>query len=71
MKVQIYTLPNCGLCKMIKQKMTEANIAFEEHNFEEIAAELYIDRAPVLKIGENIYITSPTEMVSWINEQVR
>ena len=70
MQFILYTLPTCGICHMIKTKLKEKNINYEEQNFEEIASYLQTDQAPVLKIIYNNdvkFITSPSEMVQLIN----
>ena len=73
MQFTLYTLPTCGICHMIKTKLQEKNIQYEERNFEEIASYLQTDQAPALKIVHNNdvkFITSPTEMVQLINNYV-
>ena len=67
--IKIYTIPICGICKMVKKKMSEKNIPFEEYNLEDYAEELDIYSAPVLQIDENTLLTSPIEINNWINEQ--
>lgn len=69
MKIILYTLPTCGICHMIKTKLNDKNIKYEEHDLIEIADSLNIDHAPVLQINNNI-ITSPSEMVKFINNYV-
>ena len=81
MKVILYTLPSCPICKMIKTKLNGKNIPFIEEEFDKIAELLHTDRAPVLEIDEDLDLTkkvieanvtwlrSPTEMVAWINSQ--
>lgn len=73
MKFTLYTLPSCGICHMIKTKLAQKNIQYEEKNFEEIANYLQIDHAPVLKIAHEDrvdFITSPGEMAKLINNYV-
>ena len=70
--VKLYTLPTCGICHMIKTKMNEKGIKFEEHDMNEIA-DMGIDRTPVLYIkreNEEEYIMSPTKMIEWISKGV-
>lgn len=69
MKVKIYTMPMCGICKMVKKKMMDKNIEFEEYNLEDYTKELNIETAPVLQIDEETYLTSPLSINAWINEQ--
>ena len=70
MQFILYTLPTCGICHMIKTKLEEKNIPYEEKDFEEIASYLQTDQAPALKITHDNdvkFITSPSEMVQLIN----
>lgn len=80
MIVNLYTLPHCGICHMIKLKMQDKNIPFNECDFNEIANKLNVDRAPVLEVISNVniqenpmhvnadYILYPTNIVNWINQ---
>lgn len=70
MTFTLYTLPTCGICRMIKTKLEQKNINYEEKPLEEIADYLNVDHAPVLKISheEQVeFITSPGEMAKLIN----
>ncbi len=69
---EIYTLPKCPICEMIKTKLTMKEIPFIERSFEELPNFLATDRAPVLAIdnadtpGYPKYLLSPTEINEWI-----
>ena len=69
---EIYTLPSCPICEMVKKKLAAKAIPFVERQFEELPKELVTDRAPVLAIddakhpGYPIYLLSPTEINKWI-----
>ena len=69
---EIYTLPTCPICEMVKKKLIAKEIPFVERNFEELPKELETDRAPVLAVddgrhpGYPIYLLSPTEINEWI-----
>ena len=69
---EIYTLPTCPICEMIKKKLEQKNIPFVERPFEELPNILETDRAPVLAVddgahpGYPIYLLSPTEINEWI-----
>ena len=67
--VKIYTTPTCGICRVMKKKMKDKNIPFEEYNLEEYANKLNIFTSPVLQIDEKTYLTSPVEINKWINTQ--
>ena len=73
MTVQLYTLPTCGICHIMKVKMQQKNINFIEKNFEEIMNIIHTDRAPALEIindnGETVIYNSPSQIVDWINQQ--
>lgn len=63
--VEIYTLPTCPICEMVKRKLNAKNIPFAERPFEELPESLDTDRAPVL-YNEDIYLLSPMEINEWI-----
>lgn len=60
--VKIYTLPSCGICHMVKTKMQQKNIPFEEKDLTED-----MERAPVVVTPDGLVMTSPSEIVQWIN----
>lgn len=68
MAIILYTLPNCGICNMVKTKLIQKNISFEEQPFEKIASIINSNQAPALQVEDNIY-NSPSAIVKWINEQ--
>ena len=53
MKVILYTLPNCGICHMVKTKLQQKQISFEEDSFENIANIIHSDHAPALKVEKD------------------
>lgn len=70
--VTLYTLPSCGICNMIKTKLQNKGIQFEERDFKEAAESMGLDHAPLLRIisdSETQYIMSPSKMVDWIKMQ--
>lgn len=66
--ITLYSLPSCGICHMVKTKLQQKQIQFEEKNFAEIAEIIHSDHAPALE-AEGIFYNSPTEIVAWINKQ--
>ena len=67
--ITLYTLPNCGICKMIKTKLNQKSIPFIEKDFDEIAEKIDSEYAPVLEIQEQeLILNSPTSIVDWINK---
>ena len=76
MSVILYTLPSCGICKMIKTKLQAANIDYTEKDLTNYAEELRTDHAPVLETTQEtehgteiIRFFQPTDMIEWINLQ--
>lgn len=70
--ITLYTLPNCGICHMVKTKLKGKNIIFEEKDFSLIAATINSDHAPALayeKDGQTEILNSPGAIVNWINKQ--
>lgn len=82
MHIVLYTLSTCPICEMIKKKMKQKDIYYEELDFSLLPESLNTDRAPIMaivndidfnKIKDNIipidakFILSPTEMVEIIN----
>ena len=67
--VKLYTLSTCPICEMIKKKLKDKKIIYEERPFEEGEGTIFhTDRAPILVVDETIY-DGPATMVSWINSQ--
>lgn len=73
--VELYTLPTCPICEMIKKKLQDKKIEYKEIPFEE--GGFSTDRAPVMRIYDNtadvsrpdiLNLDSPSDMVMWINE---
>ena len=64
---ELYTLPMCPICEMIKKKLAAKNIPYEEKDFGLLTVRIGTDRAPVLYNGER-WLMSPTEINEWIKE---
>ena len=67
--VELYTLPTCGICNMIKTKLNQKNIPYEEKDFSIFAEKYNTDRAPAMIVDGLEPMTSPSSMVNWINAQ--
>lgn len=68
--VKLYTLPVCGICKVIKSKLVKKNIPFEEiQDLADFIEKYNIDHFPVLLLEDNTLLTSPKEINDWINIQ--
>lgn len=71
---ELYTLPTCPICEMVKKKLEAKSIPFVERSFEDLPKELDTDRAPVLAIDDDlhpgypIYLLTPTSINDWIKE---
>ena len=70
--VIVYTLPHCGICNMVKNKLNLKNIDFIEKDFQIIAEQIQRDHAPAIEIIDDNHtiINSPSEIVAWINKQL-
>ena len=66
-QIEIFTLPTCPICNMIKTKLHDNGYSYIERPFEELPDTIKTDRAPVLFNGEE-YLFSPLEMKKWIEE---
>ncbi len=73
--VELYTLPTCPICEMIKKKMQDKGIEYKEIPFEQGGFDT--DRAPIMRIYNDrapagtpdiLHLESPSDMVSWISE---
>lgn len=65
--LKIYTMPTCGVCKMIKKKLINKNIPFEQFNLIDYAKEMGVYTAPVLELENGSLLTSPIKINEWIN----
>ncbi len=64
----IYTTDTCPRCKVLKKKLEQKNIKFNEVNDIEQLRLLNIDAVPVLDIGDGKLLNF-SEANNWINEQ--
>lgn len=65
--IKIYTTSTCGICKMVKKKMTDKNIPFQQFDLIDYAEQFNIYTAPVLELENGNLLTSPIEINEWIN----
>ena len=69
---EIYTLPTCPICEMVKKKLKTKEIPFVDRDFADLPESLETDRAPVLAVddgthpGYPIYLMSPLDINQWI-----
>ena len=57
---------------MIKTKLEEKHIDFEEKDFNQVAESMGLDRAPLLLVNSSagqLLFMSPAKMVDWISKQ--
>ena len=66
MMIKCYSLPNCPMCEMLKEKLTEINVSFEEVQNKEILKSKGITHVPCLEIEEN-KILKFAEALKWVN----
>lgn len=57
---------NCPRCIVLKQKLNNANITFQEENDINTMISLGLDEVPVLKIDDKIM--NFLEAIDWINK---
>ena len=73
MNVKLYTLPTCPICEMVKKKLQDKHIEYDEKPFEEGLNNIFtVETAPVLVVqeeGQDIIFTSPIVINTWIKEQ--
>ncbi len=65
--IELFTLPTCPICEMVKKKLNAKDIPYVERSFEELPEQINTDRAPVL-YTEAVYLLSPIEINKWIEE---
>ena len=53
--IQLFTLPSCPICEMVKKKLNAKQIPYVERAFEELPEELDTDRVPVLYTEQNYF----------------
>lgn len=66
MSITLYST-GCPKCNVIKKKLEEKNISFEENASVDEMLMLGITHVPVLKIGDELYEFSRAN--EWINQQ--
>ena len=64
----LYTIPTCGICQVIKNKLIEKNIPFEEANGEIAVEKFNVNKVPILETEEKVFF-SPKEISNWIKER--
>lgn len=65
--VELYTIPGCPKCKIIKTKLNMKKISFVYHENSDLIKELGFMSAPILKVGDK-YLKFE-EANTWINQQ--
>ena len=67
--VVLYTLPTCGICKVIKGKLEKANVDFKEIVGEDFFIQNGYENAPILQTDDREMLTSPMAINKWIKNQ--
>lgn len=66
-EIKLYSLPTCGRCKILKQKMNEKEMSFIEIDNEQELESENIYTVPVLEVdGQRMNFTDANQ---WINQQ--
>lgn len=66
-EILLYTLPTCGKCKILKQKLKAKDIPFTEISDENSLMNAGFDVVPVMCVNNHIY--NFTEANTWVNQQ--
>ena len=78
--ITLYTLPFSPICNLIRQKMKEKKVEFQELNFSEVLNKINATTAPVVEIpvgktycGDfceytTVYLETPEEILKWLND---
>lgn len=64
--MKLYTLPTCGICRMIKIKLERKNLPVEEIVGEDFFIQHNIESAPVLALDDGTLLTELTDINKWI-----
>lgn len=67
MNVIIYTVPDCGFCKVLKLKMDAKQISYQEINDIELLIEKGFTQAPVLEIDGTM--KNYKQAMEWVKTQ--
>lgn len=65
--IKCYSLPNCPMCEMLKEKLNENNISFEEIQDKEILKSKGITHVPCLEMEDNT-VLKLADALKWVNE---
>lgn len=60
--MRLYTLPSCGLCKVIKMKLERKKLAVEEIVGEDFFIQNGIKSAPALMLDDGTLLTKLTDI---------
>ena len=66
MMIKCYSLPNCPMCEMLKEKLYEKTISFEEIQDTEILRSKNISHVPCIEV--NGLILKFAEALKWVND---
>lgn len=65
--ITVYSLPSCGMCKMLKTQLTKQNIVFDVCEDIAIMEEKKIKAVPILEVNGHFY--NFKEALLWLKEQ--
>lgn len=65
--ITVYSSPTCGKCKVLKAKLEQKGIAYDECQDEDVMLKLGIDSLPVLGVDGQLLMF--TEALKFVNER--
>ena len=65
--ITVYSSPTCGKCKVLKAKLEQKGIAYDECQDEDVMSKLGIDSLPVIDVDGQLLMF--TEALKFVNER--
>lgn len=65
--IKVYSLPTCGMCKMLKRSLDAHNIPYTTCEDINIMAEMNIKSVPVLSVNGTLY--NFKDALDWVNRR--
>lgn len=54
--IKLFSLPGCGRCQILKEKLTSKQIAFEVIEDMDMMKQHDVTTVPVLQVNDNVYL---------------
>ena len=64
--IEVYSTQTCPRCKLLKERLTDKNIAFKENQDEEKMLKLGFTSVPMVRTEDN-QLLDFGQAISWIN----